>query len=75
MENNSIRWGGGEWGQGVARKKLEFELLAILLCVIVEVSFLRHGGFNVTDVRRERISLLWSTVDSRKNSVVQRFLF
>ena len=66
-------------GQGMARKKLEFEITCdIALCNCRGEFFKGMGGFNVTDVRRERIPLLWSTVDSRKNSIVQtrqRFLF
>ena len=45
---------------------------SIVVALFVEVSFEGMGGLNVTDVRRERTPMLWSTV---RRSVGQRFLF
>ena len=54
--------GGGGGGGQVRRQNLK----SLIVVLFEAVSFLRSfectGGLNVTDDRRERIPLLWSTV-------------
>ena len=43
------------------------------MALFVEVSFDGMGGLNVTDVRRERTPMLWSTV--RRRALAKGFYF
>ena len=46
---------------------------SIVVALFVEVSFEGMGGLNVTDVRRERTPMLWSTV--RRRALAKGFYF
>ena len=50
--------GGGRGGGGQVKR----QNLKSLMVLFIEVSFEGMEGLNVTDVRRERIPLLWSAI-------------